>query len=70
MQSELSECQDKERRREVQERLKEYDEVSINVLCVDLYLPLFIPFPCMLTPMRLNKEVFLRLGDWLGLPFF
>ena len=32
MQSGLSECKDEEKRRELKERLKEYDEVSINVI--------------------------------------
>ena len=40
LQSELSECKDEEKRRELQERLREYDEVSINVIMyrpVDLF---------------------------------
>ena len=44
LQSELSECEDEEKRRELQERLKEYDEVSINVIMhIDHYFPLYIP---------------------------
>ena len=42
-QSELSECEDEEKRRELKERVKEYDEVSINVVMyrpVDHYLQL------------------------------
>ena len=31
MQFELRQCKDEEKRRELKERLKEYDEVSINV---------------------------------------
>ena len=44
LQSELSECKDEEKRRELQEILKEYDEVSINVFMyrpVDHYLQLY-----------------------------
>ena len=33
MQSKLRQCKDEEKRRELQERVKEYDEVSINVFC-------------------------------------
>ena len=32
LQSELRQCEDEEKRRELEERLKEYDEVSINVI--------------------------------------
>ena len=32
MQLELRQCEDEEKRRELKERLKEYDEVSINVI--------------------------------------
>ena len=44
MQLELILCKDEEKRRELQERLKEYDEVSINVIMyrpVDHYLQLY-----------------------------
>ena len=44
----LSECEDEEKRRELQERLKECDEVSINVIMyrpVDHYLQLY-QLPC------------------------
>ena len=37
LQSELSQCKDEEKRRELKERLKECDEVSINFLYVDHY---------------------------------
>ena len=41
-------CKDEEKRRELEERLKEYDEVSINVIMyrpVDHYLQLY-QLPC------------------------
>ena len=34
LQSGLFECKDEKKRRELKERLKEYDEVSINVLLI------------------------------------
>ena len=42
LQSELRQCKDEEKRRELEERLKEYDEVSINVIM----LITICQFPC------------------------
>ena len=49
LQSGLFEYKDEKKRRELQERLKEYDEVSINVVVRPSLFAMYIPiskFPC------------------------